>query len=657
MGCATDRVIESFRNDLYPGYKSLGGDAARPARAVPDRGAGRSRRSASSLWPMVEWEADDALAAATDRFVDAPGVDRIVICTVDKDLAQCVARRPGGPVGPAPGHLLRRGRRPREVGRRPGEHPGLPRARRRFLGRLSGHPRVRVEDGGGAAGEVPPLRGRAGQGLGVGRGRASATPSGWRRSSWSGSARRCSIAIWRDCARRPTGCRSPRRDPDELRWAGRRPGGVGGALRRAGARPAARPAASLAPAWLERQRERPAPRATRALGAAVHAERRCTVVPRVVTCLRERRPSPPARDLRAQQVGRVRARCRGRSRRKTRHVTEPSRVPLFVTVRVTTRFGGLPSDGRDAPVERPDAGQRHPAEHRQHDHRDRDADEHGPVRLGCRGLRAARADCSGRTSRRRPGRAGRSGRSRASGRWSGRRARQGRRPSWTCVNGATQRRIVPSARRARRRRRLREAARSRPPAPTSIIVLDRPLELLQRQVRLLGRRLLGQDVADGEDRRPRGRRSPARRRACGEEVQRRRLHLEREDAPRSPFRDVVRRRGCRRRRPSRPGPTWWRTPARRRRVDEAADQARKSAVGAYGSPCRYVARRAVERRRRRRRSRGRRSGCRGRSRRTCPTRISRRAPRRSSSSTTIERLGVPMPVVWTLTGTPRYVPV
>jgi 5'-3' exonuclease len=42
------------------------------------------------LWPMVDWEADDALAAATDRFADAPGVERVVICTVDKDLAQCV---------------------------------------------------------------------------------------------------------------------------------------------------------------------------------------------------------------------------------------------------------------------------------------------------------------------------------------------------------------------------------------------------------------------------------------------------------------------------------------------------------------------------------------------------------------------------------------
>jgi 5'-3' exonuclease len=42
------------------------------------------------LWPMVEWEADDALAAAAARFHGAPGVERILICSVDKDLAQCV---------------------------------------------------------------------------------------------------------------------------------------------------------------------------------------------------------------------------------------------------------------------------------------------------------------------------------------------------------------------------------------------------------------------------------------------------------------------------------------------------------------------------------------------------------------------------------------
>jgi 5'-3' exonuclease len=89
VGCATDRVIESFRNDLYPGYKSSAGMPPDLLAQFP-----LAERAIEALgirlWPMVEWEADDALAAAAKRFDGAPGVDRILICSVDKDLAQCV---------------------------------------------------------------------------------------------------------------------------------------------------------------------------------------------------------------------------------------------------------------------------------------------------------------------------------------------------------------------------------------------------------------------------------------------------------------------------------------------------------------------------------------------------------------------------------------
>jgi len=89
VGCATDRVIESFRNDLYPGYKSSAGMPPELLRQFP-----LAERAIEALgivlWPMVEWEADDALAAAADRFAADAGVERIVICSVDKDLAQCV---------------------------------------------------------------------------------------------------------------------------------------------------------------------------------------------------------------------------------------------------------------------------------------------------------------------------------------------------------------------------------------------------------------------------------------------------------------------------------------------------------------------------------------------------------------------------------------
>jgi 5'-3' exonuclease len=90
VGCATDRVIESFRNDLYPGYKS---SAGMPAELLAQFPIAEEAIEALGivLWPMVEFEADDALAAAVERFADDPSVDRIVICTPDKDMAQLVS--------------------------------------------------------------------------------------------------------------------------------------------------------------------------------------------------------------------------------------------------------------------------------------------------------------------------------------------------------------------------------------------------------------------------------------------------------------------------------------------------------------------------------------------------------------------------------------
>jgi 5'-3' exonuclease len=89
LGVATDHVIESFRNDLWPGYKT--GDGIEPdlyaqfplleetlgALGIP-------------VWAMTEFEADDALASAAAAAERDPRVERVVICTPDKDLAQCV---------------------------------------------------------------------------------------------------------------------------------------------------------------------------------------------------------------------------------------------------------------------------------------------------------------------------------------------------------------------------------------------------------------------------------------------------------------------------------------------------------------------------------------------------------------------------------------
>jgi len=89
VAVAFDHVIESFRNDLYAGYKTSAG--------VPEDLLSQfslAERATQALgmivWSMIEFEADDALATAAARWESAPGVDRIVICTPDKDVAQCV---------------------------------------------------------------------------------------------------------------------------------------------------------------------------------------------------------------------------------------------------------------------------------------------------------------------------------------------------------------------------------------------------------------------------------------------------------------------------------------------------------------------------------------------------------------------------------------
>jgi 5'-3' exonuclease len=89
IGVATDHVIESFRNDLWPGYKTgLGVDPALKAQFGPLEDALAAMGVA--VWPMVELEADDALAAAA-RIADADDrVEQVRIWTPDKDLAQCV---------------------------------------------------------------------------------------------------------------------------------------------------------------------------------------------------------------------------------------------------------------------------------------------------------------------------------------------------------------------------------------------------------------------------------------------------------------------------------------------------------------------------------------------------------------------------------------
>lgn len=89
VGCATDRVIESFRNALFAGYKSSAGMPPELLAQFPIAEAAVEALGIV-LWPMVEFEADDAIAAAAWRFADDPAVERILVCTPDKDMAQLV---------------------------------------------------------------------------------------------------------------------------------------------------------------------------------------------------------------------------------------------------------------------------------------------------------------------------------------------------------------------------------------------------------------------------------------------------------------------------------------------------------------------------------------------------------------------------------------
>ena len=90
LGVATDHVIESFRNDLWPGYKTSEGVDPRLLAQFPLLEE-TLRSMGVVVWPMVELEADDALAGAASSLSKLSRVSKVYICTPDKDLAQCVS--------------------------------------------------------------------------------------------------------------------------------------------------------------------------------------------------------------------------------------------------------------------------------------------------------------------------------------------------------------------------------------------------------------------------------------------------------------------------------------------------------------------------------------------------------------------------------------
>jgi 5'-3' exonuclease len=89
IGVATDHVVESFRNDLYPGYKTSEGVPPQLLSQFPVLEQALEAMGVI-VWPMVEFEADDALASAAAKAAKDDRVTRVLICTPDKDLSQCV---------------------------------------------------------------------------------------------------------------------------------------------------------------------------------------------------------------------------------------------------------------------------------------------------------------------------------------------------------------------------------------------------------------------------------------------------------------------------------------------------------------------------------------------------------------------------------------
>jgi 5'-3' exonuclease len=90
IGVANDHVVESFRNDLYPGYKTSEGVPPELLAQFPILEEALEAMGVV-VWPMVQFEADDALASAAAKAAQDERVQQVLICTPDKDLSQCVA--------------------------------------------------------------------------------------------------------------------------------------------------------------------------------------------------------------------------------------------------------------------------------------------------------------------------------------------------------------------------------------------------------------------------------------------------------------------------------------------------------------------------------------------------------------------------------------
>ena len=175
VGVATDHVIESFRNDLWAGYKS---SAGMPPELLAQFPLVEQVLAAAgfTVWPQVEYEADDGMAAAAALAAADERVSRVLICTPDKDLGQCVGGkvvqfdRRKGEIFDADGVRARLGVPPESV-------PDLLAPGRRLGRRVPRAARLGREVGGGGAEPVGAPGGHPGRPGRLGRSPCAARPS------------------------------------------------------------------------------------------------------------------------------------------------------------------------------------------------------------------------------------------------------------------------------------------------------------------------------------------------------------------------------------------------------------------------------------------------------------------------------------------------
>ena len=176
LGAAFDTVIRSFRNDLFPGYKTEAGVPADLLAQFPIAEEGLEALGVV-VWRMTTYEADDALATAAARF--APQVEQVVLMSPDKDLAQCVEGRRVVCYDRRKGAFFDEARGLGEVRRGPGVDPRLPGPGGRQRRRPARGARLGGQDHGGDPGRVPPPRGHPPGGAAVeARGAGAGAPGG-----------------------------------------------------------------------------------------------------------------------------------------------------------------------------------------------------------------------------------------------------------------------------------------------------------------------------------------------------------------------------------------------------------------------------------------------------------------------------------------------